>query len=439
MNKHLAQKISNSSHSVLHLIFIGTKPDIIKQAPIYRELNNRNELVVVCHTGQHYDYNNSKAVLKEVGMRVDINFKVKGDIDKKLGDIIQQTGLLINELKKYGKIIVPYVHGDTLTACGVALGAIFQKVAPVHIEAGLRTMTPKAKIYKKHIVAFKNGNFVFSNYLNDLKNINNYEMGSFEPFPEQIDTRMIDVVSAIRFAPTKRNYDNIIHERNLKSGVVTVGNTISDAVAISLKKQFIDKGLDTDDYSNCIFFTIHRRETCDDPKRFNIILDILENILDNAHKVILIMHPMFKNGVKAFGEKRFRNISKKYANLLTILQPVPYHTDTIKILNNSMAIITDSGGLQEEASILGKRCIVLRYGTDRVESITGGNNILVPIISGAFANNIINHALENCSAEPTLLYGKNVSKKIVDYVLGHINNRLGLFKTEEQRLDLLCQ
>ena len=105
MNNRLANKIKENSHSVIHLIFVGTKPDIIKQAPLYQELRKRSELVVVCHTGQHYDFNNSKAILSELNMKVDVNFKVRGTIDKKLSQIIHQTGSLIRELKKLIKLL----------------------------------------------------------------------------------------------------------------------------------------------------------------------------------------------------------------------------------------------------------------------------------------------------------------------------------------------
>ena len=439
MNKKLARKITRNSHDAVHLIFIGTKPDIIKQAPLYHELLKQSKLVVVCHTGQHYDFNNSKAILDELDIKVDINFKIRGNINEKFGQIVQQTGMLISKLKKSGKTIVSYVHGDTLTACGAALGSVFQRVAPVHVEAGLRTMTPKAVIYEKHISALKNGRFNFSDYLKDLKDIKNYIIGSFEPFPEQIDTRMIDVVSAIRLAPTKINYQNLVSERNLESGTVIVGNTISDAVNSALKKPFYDKKLQKLGSPDFIFFTIHRRETCEDSKRFKIILDILQKILDNDHSVLLIMHPMFKHGIKLSGEDIFRNIKKKYGEKLTVLSPISNHSDTLKIINKSKLVVTDSGGLQEETNILGKRCVTMRYGTDRIESVIYGNNFLAPLYNSAFAIEIIEGALRTNPKKQNSLYGNKVSEKIVNHVLDHIDDNTGLFRTEEQRLNLSCK
>ena len=331
------------------------------------------------------------------------------------------------------------MHGDTLTACGAALGSIFQKIAPVHVEAGLRTMTPNPGIYKKHIYTFKNGTFNFPDYLKDLRIVENYESGSFEPFPEQIDTRMIDVVSAIRLAPNERNCENLISERNLTSGTIVVGNTITDAVDDALKKPFYDKKLSKLDLQDFIFFTIHRRETCEDAKRFGIILEILKRLLSASNKVLLIMHPMFKHGINLYGKERFKNLEIKYKSNLIVLTPIPYHSDTIKVVNRSKLVITDSGGLQEETNILNKQCITMRYGTDRIESVIYGTNILIPLVSDDFAMEVINNILKNKPRSIKPLYGKHVSKKIVDYILKHFNDETGLFKTEEQRLKILCQ
>ena len=438
VNKKLIKRINTSDNNIVHLIFVGTKPDIIKMAPLYHELQKRSELVIVCHSGQHYDFNNSKGILAELKMNVDINFKIRGTLNEKLGQIIQQTDSLISSLKETRKIIVPYVHGDTLTACGAALGLILQKIAPVHVEAGLRTLTPKSSIYQKHISAVNNNEFNISDYLKDLKNINNYENGSFEPFPEQIDTRMIDVVSAIRLAPNKINYQNIISERGLTSGTTTIGNTISDAVYSALERPFYDKKISKLHLSDYIFFTIHRRETCENPKRFKIVLKTLEGILYNGHKVLLIMHPMFNRGVRMCNDIKFKKIEEKYKNTLIVLKPIAHHSDTVKTINNSKLVITDSGGLQEEANILHKQCVTLRYGTDRIESVIYGNNILIPLINDVFVTRIINE-IANIDTDITgPLYGDNVSRKIVDYVLEHIDDN-GLFKTEEQRLELLCK
>lgn len=437
MNTALLRHLKTDPRQIAHLIFIGTKPDIIKQAPVYHALKDKNELVIVCHTGQHHDFNNSRAILKELDVRVDINFKIHGTIANKISQIIHQTSKLVSNIEACGKKVVPYVHGDTLTAHGAALGAVLMRVTPVHVEAGLRAMTPKPKIYKQHIADFTKGCFKFDKYLEDIKNINNYEHGSFEPFPEQINTRMIDEIAAIKFVPTKLNFDNVASERNLINGISIVGNTISDAVKHALVAPYKNQKLIHFGSKNFIFFTVHRRETCENPRRFNIIIDLIEQLAKNQIHTVIILHPMFLRGVKLTSRQRFKKLITDYPNILSAINPIPYHSDTIKAINQSSLVVTDSGGLQEETNILGKYCVTLRYGTDRVESVIAGSNILAPLINSEFIFKIIKNVLTSPKKSAKPLYGENVAEKIVDYTLKHIDSDTGLFRTEEQRLDLL--
>ena len=440
MNRALSRRLKADSHRIVHLVFIGTKPDIIKQAPVYHALKDKNELVIVCHTGQHYDFNNSKAILEELNIRVDTNFKIHGTITNKISQIIRQTGKLISDIESYGKKVIPYVHGDTLTAHGAALGAILVRVAPVHIESGLRTMTPKPILYEQHIANFAKGCFKFGKYLEDIKNINNYEHGSFEPFPEQIDTRVIDEIAAIKFVPTKINFDNVASERGLADGISIVGNTISDAVKSSLAAPYKNQNfISLSGRKNFVFFTVHRRETCEDLRRFNIIIDLIEQLAKNQINTMVVMHPVFLHGVELTSRQRFKKIITDYPDVISAIDPIPYHSDTIKIIKQSRLVITDSGGIQEETNILEKYCVTLRYGTDRIESVISGSNILAPLVSSDFIFEIIKNVLELPKNSVRPLYGENVAEKIVDYTLKHIDDDTGLFRTEEQRLDLLCQ
>jgi UDP-N-acetylglucosamine 2-epimerase (non-hydrolysing) len=115
---------------------IATKPDIIKQAPLYLELKNRGELVVLVHTGQHYDYNLSQGVLSEFEMIVDINLNITGKLHQKYSLIVERLGnILLDINEEYKKIPVPYVHGDTLTATTADKAAFLNKFSVVHIEA----------------------------------------------------------------------------------------------------------------------------------------------------------------------------------------------------------------------------------------------------------------------------------------------------------------
>lgn len=434
MDRALYTRLKHDKRKVVHVIVIGTKPDIIKQMPIYYELLKRNELVIICHTGQHYDFRNSKAALREFGISCDVNFRVRGSLNQKLSRIIKETSKLILDLKRLNKVIVPYVHGDTLTACGFAIGSIMERVAPVHVEAGLRTMTLKKAVLDYHVLRVKQGVFRYRDYKKDLKDIENYEYGSFEPFPEQIDTRIIDVVSALRFAPTKINSSNLCSERNLSSGIVAVGNTISDAVEMTLdKRQF--GYLNNDQLGEYILVTIHRRENCMDRKRLGLIIDLLEKLLKSGENIVIIDHPMFRQSVNNFYRKWFNSILRRNKGVKRV-KPIARYGDMLKLMAKSKAIVTDSGGLQEEAAIMNKKCAVLRYGTDRIEGVLCGKNVVAPIVNSDFMYEVVLGLINSADDRPRkdgCLYGKKVAQQLVAYVLSHIDEKDGLFVTEERR------
>jgi UDP-N-acetylglucosamine 2-epimerase (non-hydrolysing) len=172
---------------------IATKPDIIKQAPLYLELKKRKELVVLIHTGQHYDYNLSHGVLGEFNMNVDINLNIHGKLHEKYAMIIERLGNILLEISdEYKKIPVPYVHGDTLTATTADKAAFLNKFAVVHVEAGIRTFTPKAEFFHKLFKDYYDGKFDWDTYYESLQDKDIYELGSIEPYPEQFDTRGIE-------------------------------------------------------------------------------------------------------------------------------------------------------------------------------------------------------------------------------------------------------
>jgi len=142
--------IQNNPSKYAHIIMVATKPDIIKQAPLYLELKKRGELVIIIHTGQHYDYNLSQGVLEEFGMEVDINLNIFGKFHEKYSLIIHRLGNIFLDLNnEYKKIPIPYVHGDTLTATTSDKAAFLNKFSVVHVEAGIRTFTPSKEFYEQ--------------------------------------------------------------------------------------------------------------------------------------------------------------------------------------------------------------------------------------------------------------------------------------------------
>ena len=154
------EDLKKSEQKYLHIIMIATKPDIIKQAPLYLELKNRNELVALIHTGQHYDYNLSKWVLDEFWMEVDINLNISWAIHEKYAMIIERLWNILVKIKDdFKKIPVPYVHGDTLTATTADKAAFLNKCAVVHVEAWIRTFTPKKEFFHELFKKYKKWKF----------------------------------------------------------------------------------------------------------------------------------------------------------------------------------------------------------------------------------------------------------------------------------------
>ena len=177
----------------VHLILIATKPDIIKQIPLYKELKNRGHLVLLGHTGQHYDENLSGGMLAEFGVEPDFNLNVRGSMHEVVSQIIGRLGSVIAELKKRGKVVIPYVHGDTTTAMAASNAGYCNGFASVHVEAGIRTLTPTFKNFSglEHVEDFDVA--VWRAFLMD---IDNWERGSLEPYPEQFNTRCSEAVGS---------------------------------------------------------------------------------------------------------------------------------------------------------------------------------------------------------------------------------------------------
>lgn len=187
------KEIERSKKQYAHIVMIATKPDIIKQAPLYQELQKRGELLILVHTGQHYDYNLSEGVLGEFGMRVDVKLGISGKLHEKFSQVIERLGNFLDKLaNEYGKIPVPYVHGDTMTATTADKAAFLNKFAVVHVEAGIRTFTPNEHFFNRVFTEFQHGKFDWEQYYSFLQDQRIYELGSIEPYPEQFDTRGIE-------------------------------------------------------------------------------------------------------------------------------------------------------------------------------------------------------------------------------------------------------
>ncbi|QQS19013.1 UDP-N-acetylglucosamine 2-epimerase [Candidatus Saccharibacteria bacterium] len=122
---------------------------------MYHELKARGELVLLCHTGQHYDFRYSGGMMEEFGIKPDILLSIEGTLHSKIAQMIERFGAVIKWLQAQGKTPLPYIHGDTSTSMAIGLSSFMHRVACVHVEAGIRTLTPKKEIYEKYYTDFK--------------------------------------------------------------------------------------------------------------------------------------------------------------------------------------------------------------------------------------------------------------------------------------------
>jgi len=435
-------EIQNATQKYAHIIMIATKPDIIKQAPLYLELKKRGELVILIHTGQHYDYNLSKWVLVEFWMDVDVNLNIYWKIHKKFSLVIERLGdFLIDLSENYKKIPVPYVHGDTLTATTADKAAFLNKFAVVHVEAGIRTFTPSKEFYHKLFINYNNQKFDWEKYYKNLQNFDIYETGSIEPYPEQFDTRWIEASTWLFAAPVELYKKTLKKEGFPKEHIKVVGNTIADAIEISKKK--IPNSNAFEKFPNMknkpfLFITIHRRENTEKKERFLVIYNALKKLIEDGVYVCFLWLYASEFAIDSYWLREdIDQLKKKYSKNFAYGPALAHHAEVIDMISQAWAVVTDSGSMQEEANIVWVPCVTVRFGSDRTETILDGTNIIAPPINSNLIADIVKWAIGNKNMiKKQHLYWKNVSKIIVDEVLEMLKKDWKLFKFDDERLDL---
>lgn len=321
-------------------IIIGTRPEAIKLAPVYLELKKSKHLKpVLINTGQHKEMVDQ--MLNWFGIKEDYNLKLMLK-NQSLDGI---TSRAIESVTKVLKSVNPsliMVEGDTTTVMAASIAAFYLKIPVAHVEAGLRT--------------------------------NNF----YNPFPEEMVRRVVSHIASIHFSPTEGAVSNLKKE-NIKSNAFNVGNTVIDALlftAEQMKNQFkkypplIVKGLDFKKY-RVILSTIHRRENFGKGHKgiAHALLKILNAFPDTALLLPLHKNPNVRNVIKP--------ILKKHKRVF-LIEPLDY-VPFIYTMKNCHLILSDSGGVQEEAPTLGKPVLVLRTTTERPEGIKAGSAKLVGI------------------------------------------------------------
>lgn len=434
-------KLQSHSDGLVHIVAIATKPDIIKQAPIYQELKKRGEFVLLCHTGQHHDFRYSGGMEEEFGLEIDVHLGIEGNLHQKIAQMIERFGEVLQYLLDEGKTPVPYIHGDTGTAMAIGLSSYMHRVACAHVEAGIRTLTPKKEVYEKFYSDFKSGNFDWQQYYKAMQDKDNFELGSMEPFPEQFNTRVAEPASGYHAAPVETVRDFIISEGFSEDRIDVVGNTVVDATFAAIKDS--EQSTIFEKYpqikgGNFIRFCVHRRENTHDKQRFLVLFEAMEKLVKSGQQVLLISLFGTEEAIDKHGlRQRLESLVADYPETFIYSDVWPYYRDVIAAMRECAAVVTDSGSMQEEMNALGVPCVTLRFGTDRGESVLAGGNVLAPPIDSDFIVEIIKGALNNQDmATVGNIYGENVSTKIIDGVLSRADARTGLYRTEESRLGL---
>jgi len=444
-SKSFYEDIAARPQKHVHLICIATKPDIIKQVPVYLELKKRGELVLLGHTGQHYDENLSGGMLKEFGVEPDFNLNVRGSMHEVVSQIIGRLGHIMFELKERGKIVIPYVHGDTTTSMAASNAGYCNQFAAVHVEAGIRTLTAAYGSSKLQAPSSKqNSNSKFkiqniSEWRQFLMDRNNWERGSMEPFPEQFNTRCSEAATGIHLSPVELDREFMLGEGFSEDRIFVVGNSVADATHDAMKR--MDKSSVFDRHpeladGDFVRFCIHRRENCISEKRFLAIYGAMKMLIEEGKKVLLINMIQTKKAFERFNlQEEVANLAKTHDNFV-LSEVWPEYRDVIAAMSRAAVCATDSGSMQEEMNVMGVPCVTLRFGSDRSESIMNGGNLIAPPVDSDAICNIIKYAWNNEEMKKApKLYGEDVSKKCVDVVLKVINDE-EVFRCEEVRLGL---
>lgn len=308
----------------------GTRPEAIKMAPLVKELENTEGIEsILCVTAQHREMLDMVLNLFELAPDYDLDIMEHG---QSISDINVKVLKGMEGVLKKAKPDVVLVHGDTSTTFVGALAAFYQKIPVGHVEAGLRS-----------------GNI-------------------YSPYPEEMNRKLTTNLAEIHFAPTKGNYDNLIKE-NIDSGKIFItGNTVIDALLQVVKEEYVFDNpiLNEIDYENkkVIVMTCHRRENWGEPME-NIFKAVAE--VKEKHDDVEIVFPVHMNpNIRKLAQNILGNIEGVH-----LIEPLDYEPFA-NLLNKAYFILTDSGGIQEEAPALGKPILVLRDETERPEAVKAG-------------------------------------------------------------------
>lgn len=342
------------------MLVFGTRPEAIKMCPLVNELKSRKNLkTIVCVTGQH------RAMLDQVLQAFDVTPDYDLSIMKQGQTLFDITANILNGIGPVLDEVKPdvvLVHGDTSTTFATALACFYKQIAIGHVEAGLRT----------------------------------YNI--YSPYPEEFNRQAVSIISQYNFAPTELSKQNLLREgKNLKTIWVT-GNTAIDALKTTVREDYIHPELEWVADNRLIIITAHRRENLGEPMHH--MFRAIRRIMDE-HSDVRAIYPIHMNPVvrKAADEELGG------CNKIHIIEPLEV-LDFHNFLARSYLILTDSGGIQEEAPSLGKPVLVMRDTTERPEGIKAGTLKLVGTDEETIYQNF-KELLENKNSYDAMAHASN--------------------------------
>ncbi|WP_216700636.1 non-hydrolyzing UDP-N-acetylglucosamine 2-epimerase [Priestia filamentosa] len=323
------------------MLVFGTRPEAIKMCPLVKELKTRDSLeTIVCVTGQHREMLdqvlNAFAVVPDYDLSI---MKQKQTLFDVTINILEKMKEILEEVKPD----VVLVHGDTSTTFVTSLACFYLQIPVGHVEAGLRT----------------------------------YNI--YSPYPEEFNRQAVGIVAKYNFAPTEMSKENLLKEGKDPSSIFVTGNTAIDALRTTVNEEYSHEQLQWAKDSRLIMITAHRRENLGEPMRN--MFKAIKRIVDE-HEDIKVIYPIHMNPVVREAAKEILGES----NRVRIIEPLEV-LDFHNFLAQSYLILTDSGGIQEEAPSLGKPVLVMRDTTERPEGVAAGTLKLV----GTNEENIYGH------------------------------------------------
>lgn len=355
------------------MLVFGTRPEAIKMCPLVNELKKRECFkTVVCVTGQHRQMLDQ--VLETFDVIPDYDLSIMRQ-NQTLFDITTNILENIKDVLEKERPEVVLVHGDTSTTFGTALACFYLQIPVGHVEAGLRT-------YNIH-----------------------------SPYPEEFNRQAVSVISEYNFAPTEKAKENLLKEGRKENNIWVTGNTVIDALKTTVKEDYTHPELEWAKGSRLIFITAHRRENLGEP--MHNMFKAIRRVMDE-HPDVKALYPIHMNPIvrKAADEELGD------CNRIHIIDPVEVF-DCHNIMAQSYLILTDSGGIQEEAPSLGKPVLVMRDTTERPEGIEAGTLKLVgteeEVIYQNFKELLENKDIYNAMAKANNPYGDGQAcKRIAD-------------------------